>query len=259
MATCVFRFAISQDRVTGKKERGREKVGFSSVNSPVSVRIIFWETPGRHLFVSLWPELVKSPLQDQWITIHPERWGIILSVSVLSLSSLSHTLSFFLCLGLILSYQKWTLPFEYWGRQRSWWGGDLASSGTTENSTASHSSRLTTLRKRVFSKQPYIQCQGQFWLTWVCTYFPDYHVSQGWLYLFLGMGGIALSVLLSYNYWLFVFKCRVIVLLFYFVLEYTCLTTLCCCTMLFLLHNKGNQLSIYIYPLPLEPPSHPQL
>lgn len=68
MAACVFRFAISQDRVTGKKERGREKVGFSSVNSPLSVRIIFWETPGRHPFVSLWPELVKSPLQDQWLT-----------------------------------------------------------------------------------------------------------------------------------------------------------------------------------------------
>ena len=106
-----------------------------------------------------------------------------------------------------------------------------------------------TLRKRIFSKHPYIQCQEQFWLTWVCTYFPDYHVSQGWPYLFLGMGGIALSVLLSYNYWPFVFKCRVIVLLFYFLLEYMCFT------MLFLLYNKGNQLYMYIYPLPLEPPS----
>ena len=36
-------------------------------------------------------------------------------------------------------------------------------------------------------------------------------------------------------------------------LEYKCFTMLC----KFLLYNKVNQLYVYIYPLPLEPPSHP--
>lgn len=98
------------------KRKGVEKKWVSlPVNSPLSVRKIFWETPGRHAFVTLAgigqkptprPMTDKDEEHGDGSRFIPSAGEIILSVSVLSLSSLSLTLSFFLCLGLILSYRK---------------------------------------------------------------------------------------------------------------------------------------------------------
>lgn len=213
MAMCVFKLVISHDRVTRRKEGDGEK---KCLSPPVPVPYQWGKSFGNaqadipfYLIGQNWSKAHPRPITGKGEGDSDGSWfisragEIILSASVLSsLSpSLTHSFSFHV-LALFSPIENELFLFNDGGGKRSWWEGGLAtgSSGTTESSMASRNSRLTTPRKWVFSKHLHIQCQRKFWLAEVRAYLFEYHCGQSWPYLSLGMGDIALSVLLSYNY-----------------------------------------------------------